>query len=181
MVSVDADGKVTALKAGVAAVTATAGGMASSAIAVSVTETTVVPVTGVQVSDPADGKLELTVGASHQVKASVTPSNATDQTVSYSSTNASIASVSTSGVVTAKAQGSASIIVFANGHAATVEVKVTPRKVQFTDVPVSAWQASDIQWLADNAISMGNGDGTFGFGKSLNRRDMAISCIVWRS
>ncbi|WP_044098858.1 S-layer homology domain-containing protein, partial [Bifidobacterium gallicum] len=44
----------------------------------------------------------------------------------------------------------------------------------FTDVPVSAWQASDIQWLADNAISMGNGDGTFGFGKSLNRRDMAI-------
>ncbi|KFI59086.1 Ig-like domain-containing protein [Bifidobacterium gallicum] len=174
VVSVDADGKVTALKAGVAAVTATAGGVASSAIAVSVTETTVVPVTGVQVSDPADGKLELTVGASHQVKASVTPSNATDQTVSYSSTNASVVSVSSTGVVTAKTEGTANIIVSASGHAALVSVKVTPRKVQFTDVPVSAWQASDIQWLADNAISMGNGDGTFGFGKSLNRRDMAI-------
>ncbi|EFA22171.1 alpha amylase, catalytic domain protein, partial [Bifidobacterium gallicum DSM 20093 = LMG 11596] len=93
VVSVDADGKVTALKAGVAAVTATAGGMASSAIAVSVTETTVVPVTGVQVSDPADGKLELTVGASHQVKASVTRRTQRTKRVSYSSTNASIASV----------------------------------------------------------------------------------------
>ncbi|EFA22172.1 alpha amylase, catalytic domain protein [Bifidobacterium gallicum DSM 20093 = LMG 11596] len=171
--SVDASGKVTALKAGVAAITASAGGVVSSAVSVTVTDT-VVPVTGITVDDPADGKLGLQEGASKVIRTTVTPWNASDPTVVYSSTDPTVVKVSADGMVTGVKAGTAYVLVSASGFAQVVEVTVSPRKTVFTDVPVSAWQASDIQWLADNAISMGNGDGTFGFGKSLNRRDMAI-------
>ncbi|PKV03073.1 Ig-like domain-containing protein, partial [Bifidobacterium pseudolongum] len=127
--SVDANGRVTALKAGVASVTATAGGVVSPAVAVTVKDSSVVPVTGVKVTDPVSGKLEVTVGSSKTVKASVSPANATDRTVSWSSSAASVAKVDANGKVTGVKEGTVKIIASAQGHAALVEVtvKAAPR------------------------------------------------------
>ncbi|PKV02760.1 Ig-like domain-containing protein, partial [Bifidobacterium pseudolongum] len=127
--SVDANGRVTALKAGVASVTATAGGVVSPAVAVTVKDSSVVPVTGVKVTDPVSGKLEVTVGSSKTVKASVSPANATDRTVSWSSSAASVAKVDANGKVTGVKEGTAIIVAFSQGHAALVEVtvKAAPR------------------------------------------------------
>lgn len=67
-----------------------------------------VPVTSVSVS-PASATL--TAGATQQLTATVLPSNATNKTVSWSSSNASVATVNSSGLVTAIAAGSATITV----------------------------------------------------------------------
>lgn len=67
---------------------------------------TSVPVTGVTVS-PATATVG--TGATTQLTATVSPANATNPAVSWSTSNASIATVSSSGVVTGVAVGSATI------------------------------------------------------------------------
>ncbi|MEL6534533.1 MAG: chondroitinase-B domain-containing protein [Bacteroidota bacterium] len=67
-----------------------------------------VPVTGVSLS-PATASL--TVGDTQALSATVNPSNATNPSVSYSSSNPSVATVDASGVVSAVAAGSATITV----------------------------------------------------------------------
>ncbi|RSX55521.1 alpha-amylase [Bifidobacterium dolichotidis] len=170
--SVDQNGKVTALKAGTASITATAGGVKSKPVAVTVTDVPYIPVTDVKILDPASGKLTLALGETKDIKAKALPDDATDKTISYSSTDASTVQVSKSGTVVAKKYGKAMIIASAQGHAAVVEVTV--RSCSFSDVPDSAYQAPDIQWMADNGITKGYPDGTFGFGRDLVRQDLAV-------
>jgi hypothetical protein len=66
-----------------------------------------IAVTGVKVN----GTLSLTVGNSGQLSAVISPSNAANKKVSWSSSNASVASVDSNGKVTAKSAGTASITV----------------------------------------------------------------------
>jgi M6 family metalloprotease-like protein len=66
-----------------------------------------IAVTGVKVN----GTLSLTAGNSGQLSAAVSPSNATNKKVSWSSSNTSVASVDGNGKVTAKSAGKASITV----------------------------------------------------------------------
>ncbi|NDP20510.1 MAG: DUF5010 domain-containing protein [Paludibacter sp.] len=67
-----------------------------------------VAVTGVTLT-PATATLS--VGNTQQLTKSVTPSNATNQTVTYSSNNSSVATVNSSGLVTAISAGTATITV----------------------------------------------------------------------
>ena len=70
----------------------------------------------------------LKVGETKQLTATVSPSNATDKSVSWSSSNNSVATVSSSGLVTAKGTGSASITCRANdecGKQTTCNVTVS--------------------------------------------------------
>ena len=70
----------------------------------------------------------LKVGETKQLSATVTPSSATNKSVSWSSENQSIATVSSNGLVTAKAAGSTTITCKANddcGTQATCSVTVT--------------------------------------------------------
>jgi hypothetical protein len=55
--------------------------------------------------------LALTVGSTEQLNAIVSPSNATDQSVTWSSSNSSVATVSPTGLVTGISNGSATITV----------------------------------------------------------------------
>ncbi len=64
--------------------------------------TTNVPVTGISLNYTA---IYLDAGDSFQLKATITPSNATNKNVTWSSSNNSIATVSTSGLVEAKTSG----------------------------------------------------------------------------
>jgi len=81
----------------------------------------------------------LVVGLTGTLKATINPSNATNQGVTWSSNNTSVATVSSSGVVTAKATGSATITVRTDdgGKTATCTVTVSNATVAVTGVSVS--------------------------------------------
>ncbi|GAB1857219.1 hypothetical protein MHTCC0001_20550 [Flavobacteriaceae bacterium MHTCC 0001] len=84
-----------------------------------------IPVTGVSVSPTAPTLTS--VGATIDLTATVSPSNATNNEVSWSSSNTSVATVSASGLVTAVANGSTNITVTTNdgGFQATSVVTVS--------------------------------------------------------
>lgn len=68
----------------------------------------IIPVKGVTVSPAITS---ITTGSSHQFAAVVSPSNATNQTVSWSSNNPAVATVSSEGLVTGLSEGSVTITV----------------------------------------------------------------------
>ncbi|MCI8485279.1 MAG: Ig domain-containing protein [Lachnospiraceae bacterium] len=67
---------------------------------------------------------ELDVGDTLQLRATVSPSNATDKTVTWSSSDSSVASVSSRGLITAKSEGTAYIYAKAGNKKATCVVDV---------------------------------------------------------
>jgi len=68
----------------------------------------------------------LNVGETQTLTATIVPNNATDKTITWSSSNSNVASVSSNGVVTAKATGTATITATSNnGKTATCSVTVT--------------------------------------------------------
>ena len=119
------DGKITAVKAGTATITATAGGKTASVV-VAVADNPV-PVTSVSISGDgvSGGKLSLKSGASAQLTATVKPDNATDRKVTWTSSDSSVANVMGTGVVTAGSKaGKATVTATAGGVSASVEVTV---------------------------------------------------------
>ena len=119
------DGKITAVKAGTATITATAGGKTASVV-VAVADNPV-PVESVSVSGDgvSGGKLSLKSGASVQLTATVKPDNATDRKVTWTSSDSSVANVMGTGVVTAGSKaGKATVTATAGGVSASVEVTV---------------------------------------------------------
>ena len=81
-------------------------------------------------------KIELTVGGSETLTATVTPANATDTTVTWESNNPSVADVN-NGTITAKAEGTTTITAKAGGEAATCEVKVNPQTVPVSGITLN--------------------------------------------
>jgi uncharacterized protein YjdB len=74
-----------------------------------------------------------------QITPTITPSNATNKAVTYTSANTSIATVSASGLVTAVAVGDTTITVATvdGGFSKTVNVNVTASAVAVTGLTVS--------------------------------------------
>ncbi|WP_353885059.1 S-layer homology domain-containing protein [uncultured Bifidobacterium sp.] len=135
-----------------------------------------VPVSSVAVSGSgvSNGVLSLVKGKSAQLTASVSPSNATNKTVTWSSSNAAIATVTGTGYVSAVKAGTATVTASAGGKSASVRVTVTdPSSSQrFSDVPSGAWYASSVDWAASNGVVSGYGDGRFGPADSVSRAQM---------
>ena len=114
------DGVVTAVNPGTATIIATTTNGKLIMCTVTVQPATV-DVTGVSLSATS---LSLTVGETSALAATVMPNNATDQSVSWESSNATVATVS-DGVVTAVGVGTTTITVTASGgRTATCEVTV---------------------------------------------------------
>ena len=133
------DGTVTAVKAGTATITATsvddkANPKASSSIYFTVIDPTV-PVTGVSLNAAT---LALTVGGSETLTATISPDNATNKTVSWTSSDTSVATV-TDGVVTAVKAGTANITVSTNdgGFSASCAVTVSEPVIAVTGVTLN--------------------------------------------
>jgi pectate lyase len=101
--------------------------------------TTTVPVTGVTVS-PTSSTITSANGTV-QLAATVAPSNATNTTVIWSSSNTAVATVSATGLVTGIANGSATITVKTNDGAKTatcaITVNISTSTVSVTGVTVS--------------------------------------------
>ncbi len=115
-----AGGVVTAVAEGNATITAKVGGK-SATCAVSVKKT-VVPVTSVTLNKSS---LSLVKGQNEKLVATVNPDNATDKTVTWSSSDATTATVTQSGLVTALKSGKVTITAKAGEKSATCEVTVT--------------------------------------------------------
>ncbi|KAB5608047.1 Ig-like domain-containing protein [Bifidobacterium jacchi] len=89
-----------------------------------------VPVTSVAVTT-ADGKTTVTVGKKIALTATVTPTNATDKTVTWKSGDLSIATVNADGLVTGVKAGKVTITATANdgsGKSGSIVVEVVPAK-----------------------------------------------------
>ncbi|MDR2291915.1 MAG: Ig-like domain-containing protein [Prevotellaceae bacterium] len=118
-------GEVKAVDAGVAIIT---GGLAGTNKTVSCIITVEVPAESVTVEPPA---LELLVGATYTLMATVLPDNATYKTVTWASSATDIATVdATTGEVTAVGVGVASITAASGGKSATCVLTVKPIPVE---------------------------------------------------
>ncbi|MBQ6302047.1 MAG: Ig-like domain-containing protein [Bacteroidales bacterium] len=118
--TVDSNGKVTAKSAGSVTISATAGSFTANC-----SVTVVVPVESVSLN-----KTELTIekGKNATLTATINPSNATDKTVTWKSSNTAIATVDQNGKVTAVEVGSAVITVTTNDGSKTATCSVTVKK-----------------------------------------------------
>lgn len=136
------DGKVHPLKAGKTDIEATAqdGSGVSGKCAVTVSAADVA-VTGVTI---APDTAALKVGETQQLTPTITPSNATDKTVTYTSSSDTIATVSASGLVTAEAEGEATITVTTRdgSKTATSVITVSAADVAVTGVTIEPKTAS---------------------------------------
>ena len=112
----------------------------SSSSLASVTCTTNVPVTSVAITGAgvSSGKLSVRKGASAQLAATVNPSNATDRTVSWKSSDTAVATVDRTGKVTGVKAGKATITAAAGGKSASVEVTVEDEPASTVDITFRA-------------------------------------------
>ncbi len=133
------DGKVmvTALKEGVTTITVTSVKYPSVSAECKVTvETAIIAVEDITLNKDT---LDMTVGDTETLIATVTPDNATDKTVTWSSANSSIASVSEDGLVTAISAGTTTVIASSsNGKQAVCLVTVNPGIVPVESITLSA-------------------------------------------
>ena len=125
VVDVNSSGRIEAKGNGTAVITVKSNVCPTKYINVTVSGGTgIVYVSSISLSE---SNSTLNVGNTKQLTATVLPTNATDKSVTWSSSNSSVASVSSSGLVTAKAVGTATIACQANdgsGKSATCSITV---------------------------------------------------------
>ena len=125
--SVDANGNVKALKEGTVTITVTTNdGKYTASCTVTVTaKDDTVKVTGVSLNKT---KLSLYVNESEKLTATVKPSNATDKSVTWKSSNSAVATVDANGNVKALKEGTATITVTTKDGKYTASCTVTVTK-----------------------------------------------------
>lgn len=135
-------------------------------------------VTGVSLNK---GSVTLDKGGVSQLSATVTPSDATNRTVKYTSSNTKVAKVSSSGKITAVGGGTAKITATAGGKSAVCNVKVNVKqtgisvsgakdrtveegaslKLTAARVPFDATDSYAVSWSSsDNLIATVSANGT---------------------
>jgi len=130
--SVDNNGKVIAKAAGTATITVTTkDGNHKATCKVTVTS---VKVTGITLDKTS---FEINVGSETTLKATVKPSDATNKSVTWSSSDPSVASVDEGGKVTAKKAGTATITVTTKDGSYKAECTVTVTNVSVTGVSLN--------------------------------------------
>lgn len=123
--TVDSNGKVTAIYLGEATITATCGESTATC------KVTVVP-TSVESITLSATSLDLITGETATLTAMVTPEDATDKTITWTSSDASVVTVSANGEVTAVQVGTATITASStDGKTATCTVTVSERVGDF--------------------------------------------------
>ena len=145
--TVDLTGIVIGIKAGTATITAKAGEKTATCtvtVTAASTEPEVVPVTGITL-DKTTASVE--AGKSLTLTATVTPDNATDKTVTWTTSDQSVATVDLTGIVIGIKAGTATITAKAGEKTATCTVTVTaastePEVVSVTGVTLDKTTAT---------------------------------------
>ena len=150
VVTVDANGKVTAVGNGSATITVTTNDQSKTATC----EITVAQwVTGIGLGPVSTTCSE---GQTFTLKPTISPSNASDKSVSWSSDNTSVATVDQNGKVTTFSKGRASITASAkdgSGASASCEVYVSP--VGAVDMGFSSVGGKIVYWATSNLSESG--------------------------
>jgi hypothetical protein len=162
--TVDAAGKVTALKTGTATITVTTtdGNKTAACEVTVVPEGAPIPVAQVTLDRET---LSLIINKTLTLTATITPDEATDQTVTWTSSNSAIATVDASGTVTGIAAGTATITVTTTdgNKTATCEVTVKseddPTEPQYEIVEGGAIAGSSVSWFVGHAVGGGFSSG----------------------
>ena len=142
--TVNSNGVVTTKAEGSATITAKSANGKTAQCSFKVTAATT-PVTSVTFDKTW---VSVSAGSSFTITPTVLPANATNKTLTWTSSNTSVATVNSNGVVTAKGEGSAQIkATSTNGKVATCSVKVTAASVAVTSVTF------DKTWVS---VSAGN-------------------------
>jgi len=156
------DGKVTALAEGTVAITAKAGNVtATCTVTIS---TPIIAVTGISLDKTT---LSLSVGENYTLTATVTPTNATDRAVTWTSSNNSIASVDNNGKVTAIAAGTVTITAKAGNETATCTVSCTSSSTGYSGGngseanPYLISSKANMEWLANRVNAGTNYSGSY--------------------
>jgi uncharacterized protein YjdB len=124
VVALDANGNVTAIAAGTATITVTTqdgSHKATCQITVHAAGEQIVPVTGAAINingSPAGESFSMEAGTNIQLEALVSPAEATDKTVTWSSGDTGVASVNNEGSLSAHTAGNAAITLTTNGKKA---------------------------------------------------------------
>ncbi len=124
IVTVSANGLITAAQSGTTVITATAS--TGNNVRARLTVNVVVLPTSVTIAPPA--KTTLDINETLQLTAVVSPGNATDKSVTWTSSNTAVATVDAAGLVKAVASGSANIIVTTNSAKKTASITITVRQ-----------------------------------------------------
>ena len=99
-----------------------------------------IPVTGVSI--PGTATRTLTAGQTLQLSATITPSNAANRAVTWTSSNTAVATVSTTGLVRAVDRGTVTITATTEcGRAAQTTVRV------YRTIFSTRWKATPLNWL----------------------------------
>ncbi|MCX7745831.1 MAG: Ig-like domain-containing protein, partial [Clostridia bacterium] len=136
---VDANGLVTAVSAGTATITATASNGKSASSVITVISKQSIPVSSVSVNPPTAtlevGDLAAQDKKTVQLTATVSPTDATNKSITWTSSNNTVAKVDTNGLVTAVSAGTATITATAsNGKSASSAITVVSKQ----SIPVSS-------------------------------------------
>jgi uncharacterized protein YjdB len=133
IVTVSSSGKIKGIKTGSATITAKSNNGKTATCKVTVeSSTTTVSVTGVSLDNTA---ITLKVGGTKTLVATVSPSNATNKTITWTSSDQSVATISNTGVVTAMKEGTTTITATSNnGKTATCKVTVEKATVAVTGI-----------------------------------------------
>jgi uncharacterized repeat protein (TIGR01451 family) len=135
--TVDNTGNVTGISAGQATITATTadGSNLSASCTVNVGNQTI-PTTGITLNKTTDS---MVVGQTDNLIATVTPDNAVNKNVTWSSSDPSIATVDSNGKVTAIKEGTVTMTATtADGLTATCAVTVTPKGIEPNPAPTES-------------------------------------------
>ncbi|MBQ3710772.1 MAG: Ig-like domain-containing protein [Bacteroidales bacterium] len=133
--SVDKNGLVTANHAGQATIVAAAGlQKAFCYVSVIASETPVVPVESVSIDQKT---LDLVAGDTFQLTATVSPDDATNKTIVWSSDDTGVACVGKEGLVTAMGAGHTTINAYAGSFSATCEVTVYSERPELTGISLN--------------------------------------------
>ena len=133
---VSSAGKITAVKEGVAVITVSIGSVKATC---TVNVVTKIPVTGITIPN----EVSLLKGESYAIDSTISPSNASNKNITWTSSNTSVATVSSSGVVKAVGTGRAVITAKTSdgGYTDTCNIyvtqKVTGVKITTTDTKVA--------------------------------------------
>ena len=130
--TVDYDGKVTAIKEGEALITAKAGDKTASCKVT--VQSKVIAVKSIELNESV---LYLYEGDTATLTATVKPDNATDKTVTWTSSNPSIVTVDSDGQVKAMSKGSATITAKAGDVSATCAITVQAVTIAVTGVSLN--------------------------------------------
>ncbi len=164
--TVNSKGKVTAKKKGIAYITAKADGLTVKS-KITVQNKKSIPVEGLLIEFDS---VSLKVGNTHKIDVIILPTNATNKTLTYTTSNKNVVTVDSKGKVTAKGKGKAYVTVkSSNGKKARCEFTVKGVKVEVSSVT-----------LNKSTLSLNVGD-TYQLSATVNPNNATNKSIEWQS